>query len=116
MAMSADQLALTYPPHRMARADDPATSHEAAHGDRTPNRTRILRAYAAFGDLIYTAAAQRAGLEPHEAHRRISELVDKGLLMVASYGGRELIAITPKGRRANVYRITDEGKRALRQQ
>jgi predicted ArsR family transcriptional regulator len=108
------QLELVYPTERLARRRDPVTSKAAANGDRASHRCRVLVAIAATAGMTYVEAAHYAGLEPHEAARRIADLTRLGLLEVVVYGGVAQVRDTPNGRSARVHRATDLGKREAR--
>lgn len=101
-------------PRTLARRDDPGTSKAAAAADRITHRARLLAAFYAYGDMTYTEAAHAADLEPHEAMRRMSDLKRLGLLEVATFAGHSIRRRTPSGREADVHRVTDAGKRAVR--
>lgn len=80
-------------PRPAARATDPATSHEAARkveksGRAQTNRARCLDAVKAQPGATSGEIAKAAGLERHEAARRLPELRDK-LGMVKNEGQRK---------------------------
>lgn len=109
---------LDYPASKLARLDDPTTSLEAAADPtrlRTTHRRRVLAAFAAEpGGLDYHTAAELAGLERHEAQRRISDLERLGLLDVKrDEDGTEVRTVLVSGRPGRVHVITPAGLEAL---
>jgi hypothetical protein len=105
-----------YPAAQLARFSDPETSLESAAGDRTTHRRLVLEAFAERGasGLDYISAAKRAGLERHEAERRISDLRNLGYLEVLlDRDGHPVRVQLPSGRSGRVHVITHAGRAAL---
>ncbi len=95
------QLALDF---SRARNTDPATSHDAA--DRVPEFAhghfrKILDALDDMGRAAtYHEIAVFAGLEPHAAGKRMSELEAAGLIFRT-----DETHATPSGRQAHMWRL-----------
>lgn len=109
---------LHYPATHLHRLDDPTTSIEAAgdaNGVRVSHRYRVLTVFAQHrGGLDYVSAANAAGLERHEAQRRISDLQRLGLLTVKlDDDGRPVRVRLDSGRSGRVHVITPAGLTAL---
>lgn len=95
----------TFDPNRLARANDPATSHMAAEDARglcAAHEERILKALdwpIGMHDATAEQIAERCGLDPVAVNRRMRGLVDRGAVEVT----RELRK-TRSGRYARVFR------------
>lgn len=100
------------PPHRLARATDPETSKTAAYlnpGRRGTHRERLARAYLDSEPLTWDRAAMKAGVpDKSSPWRRITELVERGILEVCGIGK------TLSNAEGQLYRLTLEGERVLR--
>jgi hypothetical protein len=99
-------------PRVLAHTDGPDTSHAAAVGDRTTNRYRVLKLYAALGPVTSYRAwleSPAGGFDLAEIRRRTTDLLLMGLL--ERTGDKERIAST--GRYAHKLALTDAGRKAL---
>ena len=94
----------------LARSSDPASSKAAA---RSLNRETMLRVLLlAFAHQSATAeeAATAAEVDPWAASKRVSDLLNAGLIEVAVANGKEIQRRGSSGRFQRVLRITDEGR------
>lgn len=103
------QLALSFEPRKLARADGPATSKEAARackelrGRQHEEILRVLlRSEAPLTACEIADYSDGEGaLDKHQAGRRLGELVKAGYVEVAGVG------TTDTGRSARTYRLRD---------
>lgn len=108
-----------YPAGNLHRMTDPTTSIESA-GDpkrtRATNRLKVLAAFNAPGikELDYVRAAVICGLSESATWRRVSDLLNLGLIdVVLDDNGNEARSVLPSGRTGRVYAITAEGYEEL---
>lgn len=97
-------------PKALARKSGPATSKAAAH---SPNRESMLRVLLlAFAQQSATAeeAANAAEVDAWAASKRVSDLLNAGMIEVAVANGKEIQRRGSSGRFQRVLRITDEGR------
>jgi hypothetical protein len=97
-------------PKALARSSDPATSKAAARSLSRESMLRVL--LTAFGHKNATAeeAATAAEVDPWAASKRVSDLLNSGLIEVAIVNGNEITRRGSSGRFQRVLRITDEGR------
>jgi hypothetical protein len=97
-------------PKALARSSDPATSKAAARSLSRESMLRVL--LAAFGHKNATAeeAATAAEVDPWAASKRVSDLLNSGLIEVAIVNGNEITRRGSSGRFQRVLRITNEGR------
>lgn len=98
---------------KLARKGDPATSKAAA---RTLERSSMLHALLrefAKADLTGEEAATRANLDPWAASKRVSDLLNAGLIEPIEADGELLTRAGTSGRQQRVLRITMNGADAL---
>ena len=94
-------------PRKLRRGSDPDTSHEAAERlGGSAQRRRLLEVYRA--PHTYEEASVLAGLNPWQASKRTSDLINLGL---AAWSGEYRDGST--GRRQRVIVITQAGNEAL---
>lgn len=104
-------MTIEYPARKLHRTDDPTTSIEAATGDRSTHRAKILQAFATTSlGLTIDEAAELSGLPQVETGRRISDLLALDLIkVITNQDGKPLTGTLKSGRRGRVYRITEAG-------
>lgn len=97
----------------LARRGDPSTSKSAA---RSLDRESMLHVLlSSFASISGTAeeAANRAGIDAWAASKRVSDLLNAGLIEVATVNGKELQRRGSSGKFQRVLRITERGRASL---
>lgn len=95
--------------HGLARSSDPETSKAAAESvDPEGQQGQLMRALIRLGTGTCYELAREAGLNEHQAGRRLSELNRSGLIF---WNGETRPGET--GRQQSVYEPTDAGERWL---
>lgn len=100
-------------PKALARRGDPGTSKAAA---RNLDRESMLHALlSTFATISGTAeeTALRADIDPWAASKRVSDLLNAGLIEVAIVNGKELQRRGSSGKFQRVLRITERGRASL---
>ena len=100
-------------PGALARRGDPGTSKAAA---RNLDRESMLHALLSSFETISGTAeetALRADIDPWAASKRVSDLLNAGLIEVATVNGKELQRRGSSGKFQRVLRITDRGRASL---
>ena len=99
----------------LARKSDPATSKVAARGLERESMLRAL--LVAFNDMSSTSeeAANAANVDPWAASKRVSDLLNAGLVEVATANGKDLTRRGSSGKFQRVLRITERGRESLKE-
>ncbi len=101
----------TEPGNYLVRKSDPETSQAAAWmnpGRRNSQRWRLAKALADRSGMTWEQAAEAAGIDAKSSPwRRLTELRERGIIEVVGIGTTSL------GAKAQLYRLTDDGRRSL---
>jgi predicted ArsR family transcriptional regulator len=101
----------------LARRSDPPTSKAAARvaGRLGSHRRRVLEVLGEYQmGVTHEEAAERAGLEPDQTWKRLSDLKRTGLAEVLRVNGHDVTRLLRSGSPGDVYVITRRGLSALR--
>ena len=92
-----------FEPHRLARREDPETSHAAArsaHGLRNRHDVLILKDLRSHPNSTCDSIASRIDLQPVQVSRRMAGLRDRGLVRTTGELGE-----TSTGRKAQRWEV-----------
>ena len=100
------QTAIDFAPRKLARRDNPATSHQAAahvHEFAGGHNDIILAVLHERGPCTAHEIAAHCELEAHAIGKRLNEIERRNLARVLMCDGVEITRKTPSGRAARVW-------------